>query len=113
MKLRIDPEKISFRLDLDEVEKLLDQGELQEKTPLPEGHLVYKIICLPTGAAAEFQAGEDAFTLLLARDVIETHIASLPSLQGVISQFSAQNGARLDVALEVNLKKKLKRSLES
>jgi len=112
MKLRIDPKKVSFRLDLDELTELLNQGEVRAETPLPEGKLSYKIICLPPGSAPDFQAEKNSFSLYLARDTIEAHKASLPSLQGIQCQFSTRGGDRLDVSLEVNLKKKLKRSLE-
>lgn len=112
MKLRIDPGKISFRLDLDEVKTLLEEGKLRTETPLPDGELHYEIICLPPGSPSDFQADGTGFTLWLARDIIEQHIARLPSLQGIICRVPARDGDLLEVALEVNLKKKLKRSLE-
>lgn len=112
MKLRIDPEKISFRLDFDELEQLLNEGEIQETTELPEGSLTYKVTCSPEGSATDFQAGDGAYTLSLARDVIEDHKAALPSLKGIICTFPTRSGGKIKVSLEVNLKKKLKRSLE-
>jgi len=116
MKLRIDPKKISFRLDLDEVGILLKEGRLQAKTPLPDGELCYEIICLPPGSPSDFQTdfqkGSNIFTLWLARDIIEAHIARLPSLRGIICRFPTRDGDMLDVSLEVNLKKKIKRSLK-
>lgn len=113
MKLRIDPEKISFRLDFDELEQLLEQGGMQEVIALPEGNLTYKIICLPAGSAPAFQAGAETYSLSLARDVIEDHKSALPSLKGIIVKFPTRNGSKINVSLEVNLKKKLKRSLGS
>ena len=43
MKLRIDPDKISFRLSFEELELLLEQGEIQEKVSLPVGHFSYRV----------------------------------------------------------------------
>lgn len=108
MKLRIDPEKISFRLDFDELEHLLERGEILETTALPEGSLSYKVIALPAGSSPEFQAKNGAYILSLPRDIIEDHKAALPSLTGIITDF----GGSVIIALEVNLKKKLKHSLE-
>ncbi|PCI51067.1 MAG: hypothetical protein COB49_03025 [Alphaproteobacteria bacterium] len=112
MKLRIDPEKISFRLDFDELELLLDKGEIQEITKLPKGRLTYKVICLPAGGTARFQAEGSACILSLPQNVIKGHKAALPSLKGITTEFDGQNGSKIKVALEVNLKKKLKHSLE-
>ncbi len=108
MKLRIDPERISFRIDFDELDMLLDLGEIQEVTPVPEGRLSYKIICMPAGSTAAFWVRDGAYILSLSKDVIENHKAALPSLKGIISEFAG--GTK--VSLEVNLKKKLKHSLE-
>ncbi|NOZ42199.1 MAG: hypothetical protein GXP02_03400 [Alphaproteobacteria bacterium] len=113
MKLRIDPERISFRLDLEQAKTLLERGKFEQATPLPDGEITSRIICLPAGSEAGFQAGDNVFTLSLARDVIEDHIASLPSLHGIVTQFSTAGGNSFEVALEINLKKKLKRSLKS
>ncbi len=107
MKLRIDPEKISFRIDFDELEKLLNEGEIKETTALPHGNLVYKVICLPAGLESDFQAADGAYILSLARNILEDHKSALPSLKGIKSEF---NG-KATVTLEVNLKKKVKRSL--
>ncbi|MBL4893660.1 MAG: hypothetical protein JKY59_02130 [Emcibacter sp.] len=111
MKLRIDPEKISFRLDFDELEILLREGVIQDSTPLPESHLKYKVITLTAGSKATFQATNGAYILSLPRDVVEAHKATLPSLKGIVTAFPCQNGDLL-VSLEINLKKKLKHSLE-
>lgn len=111
MKLRLEADKICFRLDFPELERLLDRGEIQERTDLPEGGLTYRIICSPQGTAPSFKTDGEHFTLSLARDVIEEHKAALPSLKGIGGEFSTQNGGRLAVTLEVNLKKKLKHSL--
>lgn len=108
MKLRIDPDKISFRIDFDELEQLLEKGKLQETTALPEGSLTYKIICMPAKSSPEFLVRDGDYVLSLARDVIEEHKTALPSLKGVVNIF----GRNAKVSLEVNLKKKLKRSLE-
>ncbi len=108
MKLRIDPEKISYRIDLDELELLLKQGTLQEITPLPEASLTYKIICLPAGSSPDFQARDGEYILSLSKDVMEDHKAALPSLKGIINEFDDS----VIVALEINLKKKIKHSLE-
>lgn len=107
MKLRIDPEKISFRINFDQLEKLLEQGQILAITALPQGHLTYKIICLPAGSPPEFQASDRAYILSLPRDVIEGHKAALPCLKGIITEFDGG----VKVTLEVNLKKKLKHSL--
>ncbi|MCF6215879.1 MAG: hypothetical protein L3J58_06865 [Emcibacter sp.] len=110
MKLRIDPKKISFRLDLDELDLLLTQGDIMEKTNLPQGCLTYKIICLPAGSSPIFTADKGDFTLSLAQDVIENHRGNLPSLAGIISEFPSQKGDIIQVSLEVNLKKKIRRA---
>ena len=107
MKLRIDPEIISFRIDFDELEYLLEKGHIQEVTPLANGNLRYQVICLPAGSAATFQTGNNAYILSLSKDIIEAHKATLPSLKGIITKFDGG----VNVSLEVNLKKKLKRSL--
>jgi len=112
MKLRIDQERINFRLDFDELVHLLDQKKLQETVQLPNGSLSYKVVCLPAGSAPDFQTTGDSMTLSLAHDVIEGHKSALPSLQGIVCHFPARNGGRIEVSLAVNLKKKLKRSLE-
>ena len=111
MKLRIDPEKISFRLDFDELEYLLNEGQIKARTPLPEDCLNYKIIVLPDGSEADFQAASNSYILSLPRDVIEEHKTTLPSLKGIVTDFPCEKG-ELIVSLEVNLKKKLKHSLE-
>jgi len=90
---------------------LLASGELSERLTLPDGFLSYTIVCLPAGSKAEFTTYEQSFTLSLARDVIENHKAELPSLKGIVTDFPDRNGGRLTVSLEVNLKKKLKRTL--
>lgn len=111
MKLRIDPESISYRLDFDELEKLLAEGQLVETLALPEDHLTYRVTCLPHAAEASFQAQDQTFHLTLSRDSLLEHKAALPSLKGIIHSFPTQKGGTLDVSLEVNLKKKIKRSL--
>jgi len=110
MKLRIDPKKISFRLDLGELDLLLTQGDIMETTSLPQGCLTYKIICLPAESSPIFTTGKENFTLSLARDVIENHRGNLPSLAGIISEFSSREGGIIQVSLEVNLKKKIRRA---
>lgn len=112
MKLRIDPDKISFRIDLSELEQLLDKGKIHGQTPLPKDSLSYTLIRLPPGSDARFQAQDNSYILSLPQDIIEAHKATLPSLKGIITLFPCQNGDSLQVALEVNLKKKLKHSLE-
>ena len=111
MKLRIEPGLISYRLDFDELEQLLDQGQLEQDVPLPDSILSYRITCLPEGAKTTFQAGGQTFSLALAKDIIEEHKAALPSLKGISTIFPAQNGGTVEVSLEVNLKKKIKRAL--
>jgi len=106
MKLRINPEMICFRIDFDELDRLQNMGEIQETTALPEGKLTYKVICLPAGSPPAFQAENGAYILSLSRDVIENHKADLPCLTGIITDFSNS----VKVSLEVNLKKKIKRS---
>ncbi len=110
MKLRINSEKISFRLDFGELDLLLTQGEIIETTRLPHDCVTYKIICLPAGSSAIFTAGGGHFTLSLARDVIENHKGELPSLAGIISEFPCRDGGTIQVSLEVNLKKKIRRA---
>ena len=109
MKLRIDPSKICFRIDFDKLELLLTQGRLQETILLPETVINYKIIVLPAGSQADFSQNGGNFTLSLARDVIENHKKSLPSLAGIMTRFPIRNGEKITVSLEVNLKKKPKR----
>ncbi len=119
MKLRIEPGKIGYRLDFDELERLLAEGQLEEKLALPRGHLTYRVICRPAGAKATFetneqggeQAGGARFTLSLARDALEDHKAALPSLKGIVSVFAGANQSPVEVSLEINLKKKIKRAL--
>ncbi len=117
MKLRLEADhdqgKIGFRLDFDQLTLLLASGEISETLALPDGHLSYRVICLPAGSKAEFTAYQQSFTLSLARDVIESHKAELPSLKGIVTDFPDRNGGRLTVSLEVNLKKKLKRALKN
>ncbi len=115
MKLRLEADqrsnKIGFRLDYDELTALLTSGEISECLALPDAHLSYTIVCLPAGSKAEFTTNEYSFNLSLARDVIESHRAELPCLKGIVTEFPGHDGSRLMVSLEVNLKKKLKRSL--
>ncbi|VAX05125.1 hypothetical protein MNBD_ALPHA03-531 [hydrothermal vent metagenome] len=113
MKLRIDPKKISFRLNLGELDLLLTQGDIMERTNLPQGCLIYKIICLPAGSPPIFTAGKGNFTLSLAQDVIENHRGNLPSLAGIISEFPSREGGIIQISLEVNLKKKIRRRSKS
>ncbi|PHZ84534.1 DUF7009 family protein [Paremcibacter congregatus] len=112
MKLRIEPDKISYRLDLFELDSLLEDGEISTATALPQGEISYRILCLETGKAPAFTVVDQTFTLCLARDVLLAHKADLPSLNGVITTFPTQTGHRLDVALEINLKKRRKHQLE-
>lgn len=107
MKLRIDPEIISFRIGFDELEYLLEKGNIQETTPLADGNLRYEVICLPAGSEARFQSSNNAYILSLSKDIIEAHKDELPSLSGIATEFDGG----VKVSLEVNLKKKLKRTL--
>lgn len=109
VKLRIDPDNISFRLDFYELGQLLKDGEIKQTTALPGGWLTYKVICLPPGSAPGFQADGAVYCLSLAQNVIEEHKAALPSLKGIVNDF----GHRTTVTLEVSLKKKVKRSLST
>lgn len=112
MKLRIDPKKISFRLDVEELEHLLEQGEIEAKTALPVGHIHYRVTCLPAGSRPKFQADPSGYSLSLAQDTLEDHKAALPSLKGIVCVFATENAGQISVALEINLKKKLKHKLE-
>ncbi|MBL4767475.1 MAG: hypothetical protein JKY94_07105 [Rhodobacteraceae bacterium] len=112
MKLRIDPKKISFRLDLDELEQLLEQGEIEENTALPVGHIRYRVTRLPAGSPPKFQADPSGYHLSLARNILEDHKAALPSLKGIVCVFATEKSGQINVALEINLKKKLKHKLE-
>ncbi|VAV94244.1 hypothetical protein MNBD_ALPHA02-1965 [hydrothermal vent metagenome] len=112
MKLRIEVGKISFRLDFDELVRLLTDGDIQQKIDLPQGQLSYIISVLPTGSPADFQTRDGVYILFLARDVIEDHKSALPALKGIVNHFATEKGGEITVALEVNLKKKVKHSLE-
>jgi len=106
MKLRIDPDKICFRLTLGELNHLLDQGEIKEVVTLPNGCLTYQVICLPEQSNAEFTGDTQNYTLSLAREVIENHKENLPSMDGIISKFPCRDDGVITVSLAVNLKKK-------
>jgi len=110
MKLRIDPSKISFRLDFDELMHLKTHGDIQEVITLPQGHLTYKVISLPAGGAPEFEVAGPLYTLSLPQDMIAAHHAALPSLDGIICCFPCQQGGTITVSLEVNLKKSRQRA---
>lgn len=113
MKLRLDPDKISFRLDLPELDLLLERGELLENLHLPDRTLTYRIIAQPEGTEAGFSSEPNLWVLSLPRDKLIAHKTELPSLTGIVTQFTTAQNTTLHVALEVNLKKKLKRRLES
>jgi len=113
MKLRLDPEKISFRLDLPELDQLLEQGQISEELHLPDHTLTYRIISLPEGAMPTFTSENTLWCLSLPRDQMISHKSELPSLTGIVTRFTTTQNTPLDVALEVNLKKKLKRQLDS
>ena len=113
MKLRIDPDKISFRLSFEELELLLDQGEIQERISLPVGHFSYRVTRLTAGSPPKFQTGPSGYRLSLARDTLEDHKAALPSLKGIICDFATESDGQISVALEINLKKKLKHKLDT
>lgn len=110
MKLKIEPQKISFRLDMTELDQLLRDGEIADNTPLPTEKLAYQVVCLPPQSEPSFQNDDMILTLSLPRDKVEAHKAELPSLRGIATEFATPNGP-VTVTLEINLKKKLKRSL--
>ena len=112
----MEPGLICYRLDFDELEQLLTQGQLEQSLALPKGELHYRVFCLPKEEKAVFQteqmnSSQMIFSLSLARDTIEAHKAALPSLKGISHFFTCQNSDDLEVTLEVNLKKKVKRGL--
>ncbi len=111
MKLRIEPSKICFRLDFEELEHLLAHGEIQEKIALPHSQLIYKVIGLPNGSAPDFQVKDALYALSLPKDMIEDHKAALPSMDGIIYEFPCLNGENIKISLEINLKKSRKRAI--
>ncbi|MCF8473441.1 MAG: hypothetical protein K9G26_01985 [Emcibacter sp.] len=110
MKLRLDPNSLCFRLDFNEFEQLLEQGQIQNILYLPHNTVTYDVICLPFGSKATFKAKDGHFTLSLAREILEDHKESLPSLSGIINDFATEQGKNIEVSLEINLKKKRKYS---
>lgn len=111
MKLRLQPGKVSYRLELDDLDRLLEKGKLQQDIILPTGHLYYDVVCLPAGAPPQFEACDYRLSLALPRDRLIAHKADLPCLKGIIISFPTPAGPHLDVALEVNLKRKRKHQM--
>jgi len=106
MKFRIDQNRIIFRLSPAQWHQLLETGKIHEKTGLPGGMtLQYRVETAQKGAETGFCFQDNIFTFTLPRHLLEQHDKDLPSRAGICHEFILEDGEKLNLSLQVDMKK--------
>lgn len=104
MNLRFENDRVRFRVNRDELDRLLTNGSLTGATPLPGATFRYAIE-LVEGEHWELVGDLRQLQLRLPRLEVLGHRASLPSKEGISRTITASGGV-LDVAFEVDVKRR-------
>lgn len=103
MNLRMEKDRIRFRISDSELEKLLVDHVIVGQTPLPDGKKFgYRVTT--TGVNPELTYKNDELYLHLPLTMVQAHKESLPSKEGISGQCKLANGDNLSFVLEVDVR---------
>ncbi len=102
MKLRLENNKVCFRINREELDELIESGKISSKT----SGLSYCVKSDDKIITSDLIYGDNKLTLYLPLQLVIKHKNELPSKEGVLSKIKSDDSNYIIASLEVDVRSK-------
>lgn len=112
MKLQIQQQSLRFRIDEDELARLLEHGVCASTTWLGNSRSIAQTLQLIDAAPATLEVGDGCITARLPREDFAAFAAERPRRDGFVFEVDAGAHAPLQVCVEIDVRDSRRKGLQ-